>query len=201
MIIVKIPLAAPEKIREIAHSAEDGRDDRSADKFGEYVLEHLDGIPMCRDFPEEVIKMAEARWGISSSKDKPREWSEFRDHFDVEVAFGLPMTLSFDYYPASAYHGPFWGLLAHHPKQAVDFIVRFSNYCADSYGDPRIFHRFVELPEKTSLTLPDGTAKEQWCNWRLWALYRGAHVGPHVLESALMALERWLLQLCQSKPD
>ncbi len=200
-VIVKIPRGAPAQIRDIAQRAELGRDDHIADKFAELVLEHLDGIPMCRDFPGEVIRMAEVRWGLSSSKDKSGEWSGFRDHFEVEVAFGLPMTLSFDYYPASAYHGPFWALLAHHPKQAVDFIIRFSNYCSDSYGDPKIFHRFVELPEKTSLTLPDGTAKEQWCNWRLWALYRGAHVGPHVLEGALMALERWLLQLCQSKPD
>lgn len=200
-VIAKIPRGAPEKIKDIAHRADGGRDDHTADEFAKLVLEHLEGIPMCRDCPDEVVRMAEARWGISSNKAEREEWSGFQDHFDVEVAFGLPMTLSFDYFPPSAYHGPFWGLLVHHPKQAVDFITRFSNYCADSYGDPKIFHRFVELPERTSLTLPDGTAKEQWCNWRLWALYRGAHVGPHVLESALMALERWLLQLCQSKPD
>jgi len=200
-VIAKIPRGAPEKIKDIAHRAESGRDDHIADEFAELVLEHLDGIPMCRDCPDEVIRMAEARWGITSDKEEGEEGSGFQDHFDVEVAFGLPMTLSFDYFPPSAYHGPFWGLLAQHPKEAVDFIIRFSNYCSDSYGDPKIFHRYVELPGKTSLTLPDGTAKDLWCNWRLWALYRGAHVGPHVLESALMALERWLLQICQSKPD
>jgi hypothetical protein len=200
-VIVKIPRGAPEKIRDIAQRAECGRDDHIADEFAELVLEHLDGMPMCRDCPDDVVRLAEARRGISSSKHHSEERSGFRDHFDVDVAFGLPMTLSFDYYPASAYHGPFWGLLAHHSKQAVDFIIRLSNHCADCYGDPNIFHRFVELPTKTSLTLPEGSTKEQWFGWRLWALYRGAHVGPHVLESALMALEHWLLHLCQSNPD
>lgn len=200
-VIVKIPMGAPERIRDIVQRADQGRNDHIADQFAKLVLEHIDGIPMCRDCPEEVIHMAENRWGISSAKDKSEDWSGFQDHFEVEVAFGLPMILSFDYYPASAYHGPFWGLLTHHPERAVDFIIRFSNHCSDSYGDPKIFHRFVELPERTTLTLPDGTAKEQWCSWRLWALHRGVHVGPHVLESALMALERWLLELCQRKPD
>jgi hypothetical protein len=200
-VIVKIPRGAPAQIRDIAQRVERGRDDHIADKFAELVLEHLDGIPMCRDFPGEVIRMAEVRWGISSSKDKSEEWSGFRDHFEVEVAFGLPLTLSFDYYPASAYQGPFWALLAHHPRQAVDFITRFSNYCAGCYGNPKIFHRFVELPTKITLGLPDETSNEQWFSGRLWGLYRGASVGPHVLESALMALENWLLQLCRNNPE
>ena len=200
-VIVKIPGGAPEQIKDIAQRAERGRDDHIADEFAELVLEHLDGIPMCRDCPQEVIEMAKARWGISSTKNKSKEWSGFHDHFEVEVAFGLPMTLSFDYYPASAYHGPFRALLAHHPARGVDFIIRFSNYCADCLGDPNVFHRFVEIPGKTSLIFSDGIVKEQWCSWRLWALYRGAHVGPHVLESALMALEHWLLQLCRDHPE
>jgi hypothetical protein len=200
-VIVKIPKGAPKQIREIAKRAEGGRDDHIADEFAELVLEHLEGIPMCRDFPEEVIRMAEARWGVYSRKNDPPEWSGFRDDFGVEVAFGLPMALSFDYYPASAYHGPFRALLAHDPKGAVDFIIRFSNHCAACYGNPKIFHRFVELPTKIMLALPDGTTNEQWFSGRLWGLYRGASVGPHVLESALMAVEHWLLQLCRSNPE
>jgi hypothetical protein len=200
-VIVKIPNGAPKQVREIAKRAEGGRDDHIADEFAELVLEHLEGLPMCRDFPEEVIQMAEARWGISSGNNESPERSGFHDHFEVEVAFGLPMTLSFNYYPASAYHGPFRALLTHHPKRAVNFIIRFSNHCAASYGNPKIFHRFVELPTKIILTLPDGTSNEQWFSGRLWALYRGASVGPHVLESALMALEHWLLQLCRGHPE
>jgi hypothetical protein len=200
-VITRIPNGAPESIRELAERVKSpGREDYVARDFAERVLEHLDGLPMCRDFPKEVIQMAEAQWGITREQRDRADWSHYRDHFDVEVAFGLPATLSFDFFPPSAYHGPFRGLLTHHPRLAVDFILRFANYCADVYGDPKVFHRFVELPDKTTLVLPDGTQKEQWCNWRLWALYRGAHVGPQVLECALMALEHWLLEVCRSRP-
>lgn len=39
----------------------------------------------------------------------------------------------------------------------------------------------------------------QWANQRLWGLYRGHEVGPYVLQTALMALEAWLLGLCGSE--
>jgi hypothetical protein len=45
--------------------------------------------------------------------------------------------------------------------------------------------------------LSNGSRVEQWCSDRLWCLYRSSSVGPHVLQSALMALETWLLELCQ----
>lgn len=199
-VIAKIPRGSPERIKDLAKRAEHGRDDRVADEFAELVLKYLDGIAMGRDFPEEVIQMAETRWGISRKVDEGMDRSGFRDHFDVEVAFGLPETMSFDFFPQSAYHGPFWSLLVHHPNLAVAFILRLMNLCVDRYGDPNIFHRFIELPGKASLILPDGTVKEQWCSWRLWGLYRGVTVGPKVLECAVMALERWLLDVCRKNP-
>jgi hypothetical protein len=163
-LIVKIPKGASGQIKDLVRrAATHGRDDRVADEFAELVLEHLDGAAMCRDFPEEVIQMAAARWVIPKTKDEQADWSGFHDHFDVEVAFGLPQTLSFEFYPPSAYHGPFWWLLVHHPKLGIAFILRMMNHCADCYGDPKTFHRFVELPEKTVFILPDGERKRNRC--------------------------------------
>ena len=51
-----------------------------------------------------------------------------------------------------------------------------------------------------ALTFADGTSKTQWCNGRLWVLYRGTSVGPNVLQSLLMALERWLLEFAEVRP-
>ena len=201
-VIAKIPKAAPEQIKDLSQrAAEQRRDDRTADEFAKLVLQHPEGTLMCRDFPEEVIRMAEAIWGISAASRRKDGKTGFRDNFQVETAFGLAETLHFDFYPPSAYHGPFWALLGNHPKLGKDFIIRLMNYCADSYGDPNTFHRFVELPGKATLVMPDGALKEQWCNWRLWALFRGVSVGPQVLQCALMALERWLLNVCQRNPE
>jgi hypothetical protein len=47
------------------------------------------------------------------------------------------------------------------------------------------------------LTFPDGETSAIWANSRLWNAYRATAVMPGVLESALMALEAWLLELIQ----
>src|SRR5690606_18428535 len=61
--------------------------------------------------------------------------------------------------------------------------------------------QFVEPPYEITLTFSDGAQKKQWCNPRLWNLYRGTTVGPYVLQSALMALERWLLSFAERHPS
>ena len=38
----------------------------------------------------------------------------------------------------------------------------------------------------------------QWANGRLWCLFRGTSVGPYVLQTALMALESWLMEICEA---
>ena len=38
----------------------------------------------------------------------------------------------------------------------------------------------------------------QWANNRLWCLYRACSVGPYVLQTALMALESWLMGICEA---
>jgi hypothetical protein len=52
----------------------------------------------------------------------------------------------------------------------------------------------IEEPILVELSLDDETVVEQWGNGRLWVSYRGQSVMPHVLESALMALEDRLLK-------
>lgn len=197
-VIARIPKGAPAQFEQLLRRgiAAEG-EDRWVNDFAELILEHLDGGPACRDFPELVIALAESRWGISN--EAVRRFNS-GDHFDVEVAFGLCVTLSFDFFPPSAYHGPFSFLLAQHPHLGLDFIVRLVNHGASHYADPKVFHRFIELPSKTSFELPDGSHHEQWCSSRLWFMYRAASVGPKVLECALMALERWLLEVCQTDP-
>jgi hypothetical protein len=198
-VIARIPKGAPaqfEKLlqRGIAHD----REKRWVNDFAEIILEHLDGGPACRDFPDLVIALAESQWGISA--EAGRRFNS-GDHFDVEVAFGLSETLTLDFFPPSAYHGPFSFLLTQHPQLGVEFILRLLNHGASFYADPTVFHRYIELPSKISFELPNGSRHEQWCSPRLWFMYRAASVGPSLLESALMALERWLLDLCQMDED
>ena len=52
-----------------------------------------------------------------------------------------------------------------------------------------------------TLTFADGFTRTQWGNPRLWNLYRGTSVGPYVLQSLLMTLERWLLECAETYPE
>ena len=91
-------------------------------------------------------------------------------------------------------------ILRQHPRKAIEFLIELFNHAANWYAHPRVTER-LEPAFEVSITLPDGSAKTHWANERLWQLYRGTSVGPHVLQSYLMALERWLRDLAKLQPD
>jgi hypothetical protein len=74
------------------------------------------------------------------------------------------------------------------------------NHSADWYVHPRV-HDPLEPAWEIELTFADGTTRKQWGNPRLWNLYRGTSVGPYVLQSLLMAFEKWLLEFAEIHPE
>lgn len=196
-IIMRIPKASAVRFRELLPKAiTSDRDCWPADKLGELLLEGLDGWAVCRDFPDLVIKLAEAKWiAEPSTVEEVRSYSH-RAH-KIEGIFGLEEHLQFKSFPASAYHGPFLFLLRANPKIGMDFIIRLLNNCVNCYANANQSRDGFELPWQVTIELPNGSKIEQWCSERLWSLYRGSSAGPFILESALMALESWLLEICK----
>lgn len=84
----------------------------------------------------------------------------------------------------------------------MDSILKLLNIAAEEYA-----HSDLDAPDRYSSTrdlsepvvealtiqLNDGTRIQQHYSSRLWAAYRGHSVIPHLLQSALMALENWLI--------
>ncbi len=62
-------------------------------------------------------------------------------------------------------------------------------------------HDPLEPAWEIELTFADGATRKQWGNPRLWNLYRGTSVGPYVLQSMLMALEKWLLEFASNHQE
>jgi hypothetical protein len=91
-------------------------------------------------------------------------------------------------------------LLRQHPRDAIEFLIELFNHTADRYAHPCVTNP-LEPAFGISIILPDGSTKTHWANSRLWQLYRGTSVGPHVLQSYLMALERWLRELAKFQLD
>lgn len=156
----------------------------------------LDGIECgfaCRDFPDAVIAFAQKVICLSKEESDDIDWS---NGIDLEVNFGIRPGHTSDFFPASAWRGPFRALLKWHPQKGVDFILRFVNHAVQWQAEGTYPNEHLDTPEQVKLEIPGHETVTQWCNDRLWCLYRGTTVAPPLLQSALMALEDWLLEQC-----
>jgi hypothetical protein len=199
-VIAKIPNADRERFAALLRgSHDDEKRDRVVEDFREIIFEGLEGMPAARDMSELVVSAAND-FLLCSEADLRRGWG-YTGLLELVTLFGIKLGRSFDFFPASAYRGPFLPLLRHHPREGITFIIEVFNHSADWYAHPRVRSEYVEPPFEMTLTFADGTSRTQWCNARLWNLYRGTSVGPYVLQSLLMALERWLLEFAEARPS
>jgi hypothetical protein len=199
-VIAKVPTAdEPSFLGLVKRAAEKKQRDLAARDFAEILLSGITCAPACRDMPDAIIQLTQAHLCLASDDDIPDD--SFGTDIDLELLFGLRPHRHFEFFPASALGGPFFALLQHHPRRGVDFIIWFVNHSTEWYATHRDPQGIVEPPWEVKVHLSDGTSVSQWCNQRLWQLYRGTSVGPTVLQCALMALERWLLELCVSHPE
>ncbi len=199
-VIAKIPKADAARFEAALRGAvkEGQRRDRIADDFREILFSGVDGMPAARDLPDLVVSVA-TEYLLASEHDL-QEDRYSRSSLDLETHFGIKEGLRSDFFPASALRGPWIPLLRHHPRQALDFFIKVFNHSADWYAHPRV-HDPLEPAWEIELTFVDGTIRKQWGNPRLWNLYRGTSVGPYVLQSLLMALEKWLLDFASQYPQ
>ncbi|KYF88440.1 AAA family ATPase [Sorangium cellulosum] len=197
-VIAKLPLADRERFSALLQGDRNGDDrDRSSEDFQEMVFGGIDGMPAGRDVADDVIAAARSYLLRTDDDDDPYG----RSGIDLEPLFGIKDGLRHDFFPASAYRGPFLTLMMHHPQKALEFIIGVFNHSADWYAHPRGWSRSsIEEPFEVTLTFADGTSKTQWCNERLWGWYRGMSVGPYALQSLLMAMEHGLLELAKACP-
>ncbi len=159
------------------------------------MLTGFDGAFVCREFPDEVIALLNARCRLPLV-DRQRECGVMGSPIDeVDYGFGIRDLPINSYRPPSALQGPFGALLRSHPQKAVAFSLSLLNHAGRWYATEQSSGRIMEPARKTSLAVPNHGTVEQWANARLYRLYRGNTVGPDILVSALMALESWLLSL------
>jgi hypothetical protein len=145
----------------------------------------------CRDFPAEMISLCLSKWLITKEDERYVRYPSLRD---IESAFGLTLSHEFRMFPPSALQGPFFALLKSHSADGIRFIVELMNHASQYYGEQRASMEYVDPPETVILTLADGSTHNIYCNARLWGAYRATSVMPDVLQCALMALEKWLLE-------
>ena len=197
-IIAKIPNADLRRFEELMLGHGDTEDYRSKE-LRKVVFEGFLDTPAARDTPSLVASSAKD-YLLCKNEDLDLKLGRLSP-FGLEILFGVKGARSHGFAPVSAFRGPFLPLLQHHRREGLDLIIDFFNHSADWYSHPRIHRESVEPPFEISLTFPDGRSRIQWCNDRLWKLYRGTSVGPDVLQCILMALEHWLLDQAKNIPE
>ncbi|CAH0265601.1 MULTISPECIES: hypothetical protein [unclassified Pedobacter] len=186
---------------------DDGFDneDRLKVKLTKVALSGYPSKQMARYMPQVVIDLAKEQWMKTTCKvfypknDHDRMMMRITSSsssMDINGHFGLRDEGSrLDYFPASGIQTPIYWLLKFHPVRAVTFITEFSNWCADNYA----LSEFAERDDlrHLDLILNDGTKVRQFGSDLLWSVYRGTvKVSPYEWQSVLMALEKYLLELC-----
>jgi len=201
-VIAKIPNADRQRFVRLLSAPGRSRRERSraAEELQNIVFAGpgYESLPTARDMAK-VLTEALRKQLLCTDDDLDAElrWSS---SLDIEIYFGIRERLRHDYFPPSAYRTPILMLLRQHPRVALDFIIEVFNHVADWYAHPRVQDR-LEPAFEIELKLPSGDVKKHWCNGRLWNMYRGTSVGPYVLQSYLMGLERWLYEIAKQAPD
>lgn len=196
-VIAKIPQGDVVRFETVLRGTVDSeqRLDRVAEEFQEILLGGIDGMAAARDLPDVLLSVANDY--LLATEESAKRDLEWGSSSDLGTYFGIREGLRHDFFPASAFRGPWIHLLRHHPRKGLDFLIAVFNHSVDWYVHPRV-RDALEPAWEIELTLPDGTTRTHWGNPRLWSLYRGTSIGPYVLQSLLMAFEKWLLDFAET---
>ena len=170
------------------------RDDLVASDFVEILLPGFNGFFACRDFPQRMVQLTTARYCLS---DQDLKRDSYPSGLDIEPCFGIRDHTMSDFFPASAIRGPFLRLLRSHSEAGLKHVIDLLNHAGTWYGEQRWPYGRLKPAWQITLDVPGEGQVTQWANPRLWCLYRGFSVGPFILQTALMALESWLLEICE----
>jgi hypothetical protein len=195
-ILLKVPHAIPHIINELYRedAAASSRHSRSISRrlelADQLAIQSFSCVMLCEHFPQVVMNALERRIWLRPSED----WRTGHD-LGTEVYFGIAEDHHLSFYPPSPLQGPFVHLLNYHPETAFEFLLSLVERACRAYVQSGLDKNSVQ---KVKIRLIDGSEREISASIRLWCLYRGTQVGPHLLVSVLMAIEDWLLRCAEA---
>ena len=152
----------------------------------EFLVSDYAGWVLARAHPRTMVRLCFQAYGIIQSQNERRSQSGGR------FGFGLGAD-SHDFAPPSALRGPFLGLLRHHRGLGEALILRLVNEATYRWAEALDPSNSWEQPIEIILKI-EGKEFTQVADEGWWRCYRGWSPYSHVIECALMALEKWLLE-------
>ena len=163
---------------------------------------------LVKELPEQLTVLAEKTWKEQPKEevkevkiDGHRRISSFlpEPRPKKEESWGIADS-KFKYYPSGIYKTFVTTLFTTKPIEAFSFVVDFINYSVDylvqsKYGQEKPL-------EQITLLFDDGKTRVIYGDLDLWFAYRGLGTQVHsLIESLLMSMERYLLQLASIKNE
>lgn len=175
------------------------------DKQIKYALSHFHTGTLPKYFPEELIALANLKWKYKKVKSTSRSGFE---HYEsgIEHHFGITNKHNFKYFPESAYQTFVYKFLNSSPWKALDFIIDFTNHCAENYVKSDFlkddgFGRTADDITTVDL-LYNGQIYPIHGSTYLWLINRGGQITvPDLLQSVVVALEKYLYELGQIESE
>ncbi len=142
---------------------------------------------LIKTLPEYILKIADLFWYLKTSEDDFYNSQSFgiEQYFCIEASH-------LEYFPSSAYQTPIYFLLNSSFKETINFILDFTNKTVTCFAKSE-FAKFEA--NEIDVYINETTKIKQYICPRLYNIYRGTQVSPHVLESMHMALEKHLLEV------
>ena len=196
-VLLKIPSAVPEFRGLIARAENCDHRDYLASELSDLILGSVSSAHTCRDYPAEVISLVNTRLKLTDADLHDYHYSASQ----VDEVFGIRNYGVTEFSPPSAYQGPFGALLRSHPHKSLDFIISLLNHGGEWYGTQKWPEKLLEPAWQITIKILDYKPVQQWMNGRLFGMYRGMTVGPNALQSALMALEAWLMDIAKMESE
>lgn len=189
----------------IKNKDEDYKIRNKKDKQIEYALSHFHTGTLPKYFPEELIALANLKWKYKKVKSTSR-FGFVHYESGIEHHFGITNKHNFKYFPESAYQTFVYKFLNSNPWKALDFIIDFTNHCAENY----VKSDFLK-DDAFGRTADDITAVDLLYNGQiypihgsnyLWLVNRGGQITvPDLLQSVVVALEKYLYELGQIESE
>jgi len=160
--------------------------DPYCDLINSILSNYKENIEVLKVLPNYVLLLADLFW-----KKTPRKEQLFGDSsIGIEKDFDIEDN-NYTYNPSSAFQTPIWRLLQYSLQNTIDFIIAFTNRSVEFYAKTTYGQSETKVID---VVIENEKMSKQYIGNRIWNMYRGTQVGPSVLESMHMGLEKFFLE-------
>lgn len=165
------------------------------------ALSGIGNFRLIKELPDLIIEVAWKEWKYIPEDEKINNNRIFVPPHQLSGDECWGIKTNHGYFPSGIYKTPFYNLLKQYPIKSLAFIIEFVNYAVDFYIKNASNIRYKHNCTKVDVVIDDETVVSKYACVELWTAFRGFSVTSHLLESLLMSLEKFLMEIAGIKSE